>query len=63
MPGVMVKMEVYLYLYPKEGESSFYMMGEKNGLILNALLMFKSGTTSEDYHHEMNFKTLKDSSK
>jgi hypothetical protein len=27
------------------------------------LLMFKSGTTSEDYHHEMNFKTLKDSSK
>jgi len=29
--------------------------GSENGFISNALLMFKSGTKSGDYHHEMNF--------
>jgi hypothetical protein len=27
---------------------------QKNGFFLNALLMFKSGTKSGDYRHEMN---------
>jgi hypothetical protein len=55
MPGVMVQMQVYLHPSSKDSESSSCMMVVKMGLIPNALLMFKSGTKSGDYHQEINF--------
>lgn len=47
------KSAVYWYLSPKDSKLSSYLLAVK------VLLMFKLGTRSGDYHHEINFDNCK----
>jgi hypothetical protein len=55
MAWLMLQMQVYLHRSPEDSESSILHTGKETEFIPNSLLMYKSETTSGDYHHKINF--------